>query len=485
MATYDVQEATTWPVNELGEIVVQAGKGTNTITGQLPSEFTPIDIKSGRVVFAGLPALLQPQTFAALGDSITFNNSTNSASAKYKNWIGYMSVAEMLHPAINFPIANNFGVNSDTTTLMLNRLPAVLAAKPTWCVFLGGTNDLTGDPTTNAFTTITNNIQTVYDTLSTAGIKLILCTILPRAIWSGRTAPEIVIARNNMLRVNAWIRNFCAQNKGVLLCDWYTDFVDPNSATNDPVAGFTYDLLHPSPIGAYWMGKKFVRVVTPYLPSIDTFDLLASGQYDLYDAALNPTGNLLVNPMLTGTTGTVSGTGASTSAGVATSWNVGRSVGSNGTCVGTIDTQNNPTGQPIRRQVMTCAHSAGTNNEVWQLTQTVNATSKFATGDFVQGVVRVDITGISNVNFIKAMLHDNNGVANVQAGAALNESSGFKIPDGITETFYFKTPRELQISAYSGSGTQATTFRLQVGLDATTTASATVAVSRPSFRKVT
>lgn len=427
---------------------------------------------------------LKPQTFACLGDSITFNNTTVSASVQQKNWLGYLSIAEMLHPGINFPIANNFGVNSDTTTMMLARLPNVIAAAPAWCSFLGGTNDLTGDPTTAAYTTITNNIQTVYNTLTAAGIKLVLCTILPRSVWGSLTAPQIIIARNNMVRVNTWIRKFCATNTNVVLCDWYADVANPSSSTSDPVSGFLYDNLHPSPTGAYWMAKKLVRVMTPYLPSIDTFDLLASGQYDLYDATNNPTGNLLVNPMLTGTAGTVSGTGASTASGVATSWTVGRSVGSNGTCVGTLGTITNSVGSTIIQQIMTCSHSLGTSNEVWQFTQTVNAAGKYASGDFVQGVVRVDLSSSSNVNFVKAFLHDNNGTANVQQGVALQEASGFKIPAGLTETFYLKTPAELQVAPYSGSGTQAITLRVQIGLDATVSASAVLGISRPSFRKI-
>lgn len=483
---YDIKEATTWPVNELGELVIQSGIGSNTTTGQLPDNLVPIDPTTGSIVMR-FPASvvnrkISTPTFAVLGDSISFNNSSNTAGAKLKNSNGYLTWAEALHPAINFPLANNFGVNGENSTQILARVQSVVAAAPTFCICPIGTNDLTADATATCFTTVTTNLAAIYATLNGAGITMVLCTILPRAIWTGLSAPQIVIARKNMVRINMWIRNFAQVNKNIILCDWYTTFANPASATSDPLPNFTSDLLHPAEIGAYWLGKKLVRVLTPYLPAIETFDFLANGVADLIDNTYNPTGNLLLNPMLTGTTGTPSGVG--TSGTVADNWTVARSSGVNGTLVASVDAEVYPEGQSYNRQVLTITHSAGTALEEWQLRQTINpGVGTYVSGDIVQGVVKVLLGNMLNVRYVKLLQHDNDGTSNVQFSAFLSEASTMQFPDGITDAIYLKTA-PIAIAPYSGSGSQSTTFRLIVGLNATASANATIKISRPAVRKI-
>lgn len=58
MAQDLTQEAGTWGVNELGEVVLNVGTGSSNIVGQLPSNFIPTDPRTGnmRAVFAVQPA---------------------------------------------------------------------------------------------------------------------------------------------------------------------------------------------------------------------------------------------------------------------------------------------------------------------------------------------------------------------------------------------------------------------------------------------
>lgn len=46
-----ILETNTWPVNELGEILVQTGVGTNTVVGYVPSISTPSDPTTNKAVF--------------------------------------------------------------------------------------------------------------------------------------------------------------------------------------------------------------------------------------------------------------------------------------------------------------------------------------------------------------------------------------------------------------------------------------------------
>lgn len=46
-----ILEAAVWPVNELGEILVQTGVGTTTVTGYIPTSQVPADTTSNKAVF--------------------------------------------------------------------------------------------------------------------------------------------------------------------------------------------------------------------------------------------------------------------------------------------------------------------------------------------------------------------------------------------------------------------------------------------------
>lgn len=50
----DIIEGTCWPVNELGEIVVQSGVGSTTIAGFTPSSMIPMDATTNRLAIAGI-----------------------------------------------------------------------------------------------------------------------------------------------------------------------------------------------------------------------------------------------------------------------------------------------------------------------------------------------------------------------------------------------------------------------------------------------
>jgi hypothetical protein len=51
---YDVKEAPSWPVNELGEIVMQSGVGSGSVVGFIPSNQVPIDPDTKKVTVSGV-----------------------------------------------------------------------------------------------------------------------------------------------------------------------------------------------------------------------------------------------------------------------------------------------------------------------------------------------------------------------------------------------------------------------------------------------
>lgn len=76
----DIQEATSWPVNELGEIVAQAGVGTNTIVGWLPSSMLPLDITTNKISIVSEPKI-QEKSVILYGDSTWGNTNVNAVPA--------------------------------------------------------------------------------------------------------------------------------------------------------------------------------------------------------------------------------------------------------------------------------------------------------------------------------------------------------------------------------------------------------------------
>jgi lysophospholipase L1-like esterase len=71
---YDVKEAPSWPVNELGEIVMQTGRGSSNTVGFIPSNQVPIDPDTRKVVMSGATRssiTMQQKPLLFLGDSLT------------------------------------------------------------------------------------------------------------------------------------------------------------------------------------------------------------------------------------------------------------------------------------------------------------------------------------------------------------------------------------------------------------------------------
>ncbi len=67
--TYDVKEASVWPVNEQGEVVVQRGVGTASPTGFIPNNLSPVDPATNKVVFR-LPDDVAVTAYNALNQEV-------------------------------------------------------------------------------------------------------------------------------------------------------------------------------------------------------------------------------------------------------------------------------------------------------------------------------------------------------------------------------------------------------------------------------
>jgi hypothetical protein len=111
-----------------------------------------------------------------------------------------------------------------------------------------------------AATTIAN-LTSIYQELTGAGILVVACTVSPTV--NANTASR----KANLITINNWIREYAANNAGVVLCDWYLRLANP--ATGDPATNMTVDGVHPTQMGAFLMGQQLANTLTPLFPVRD------------------------------------------------------------------------------------------------------------------------------------------------------------------------------------------------------------------------
>ena len=267
-----------------------------------------------------LPLLRPGQTVVIYGDSITNQNTQNSSTFAAYLAKGYWTQTQIMLEH-RFELLNNAGVSGDTTAMMLARIEAdVLAYRPQYCFFMGGTNDVGTDV---SYAVTIANYASIFAKLQAAGIALIIGTITPRA-FSGMTQARLT----NMVALNTWLQSFAARSPGVILVDLYRqtlDYTDYTSTSQgNPVAAwFDGAGLHPLAAGAVQMGTAIARQLDTAIPRLprrlhcnyngtngDSGNLVRNGMFMLGSGGtlgLNATGSVGQQWTAAATAGAISG----------------------------------------------------------------------------------------------------------------------------------------------------------------------------------
>ena len=302
-----------------------------------------------------------PRTIAILGDSITGNSGTwparfeagnEAATSFYNDQRGAIGWAlNRLKQPLKF--VGDFGVNGDTTAMILARVSDVIALAPGYVVLLGGANDVTS---TTPAATIIANLSATVDALTAAGIRVLLGEITP---WTA-TGPVVANATQVgiITEVNTWVRS---QSKAVPV-PWAGIMSDPTTGNYLVSAFSTASPLHPNSEGGARMGQVLAEVLSGLVPTIDPF---------------RPAGDpaqVLANPNQVG-------------AGVPTSWAESNAAGATYVQSKVPRTDNKP-GEWVQFAV-----SANGSNEHFyqQIITPLNA--KIAAGDYVRGLFEYEISG--------------------------------------------------------------------------------------------
>jgi hypothetical protein len=239
---------------------------------------------------------------AALGDSRTdYLTSANG----YENLSPLNHLRFLTRQAFDLPIENNFGVGGDTSTMMLARVDAMLAATDAAVIVVWGpTNDRGGANMTYAASVA--NMEAIRDKIIAAGRICWFIAEAPRGdatFTSNRLSGQQL---GNHIRMRQWFLDQ-RNTPGVYVSDPWPRLADPHSTTGDAIVGKFYDGLHQSVVGAHDIALSMLPVADFLYPRLDLVPVTNS---DVYHASQNPNGCLVANPMFSGTAG-APGTGGS------------------------------------------------------------------------------------------------------------------------------------------------------------------------------
>jgi lysophospholipase L1-like esterase len=140
-------------------------------------------------------------------------------------------------PAYDHSPTLNFGVSGDNTLQMLARFHnQVVESDPVVVVILGGVNDF---QERGAVLTNTDSIAEMASEATNAGIKVILCSVLPTDYPNPNlNLPEIQAFNQDLIKI--------AQENGYLYADYYDVMVNADGTTDDTLFA---DHIHPNNLG--------------------------------------------------------------------------------------------------------------------------------------------------------------------------------------------------------------------------------------------
>jgi len=137
----------------------------------------------------------------------------------------------------------NRGISGQTTPQMLIRFRQdVIDLEPSVVLILAGTNDIAGNTGPSTPEMILDNLISMTELAKAAGIRVILCSVLPAFDfpWSPGKNPVDKIAQ-----LNGMIKNYAEKN-GIIYLDYYSQMSDESQGLKSE---YTFDGVHPNEAG--------------------------------------------------------------------------------------------------------------------------------------------------------------------------------------------------------------------------------------------
>ncbi len=432
-----------------------------------------------RIVWVGTSLIQHGQDFASTKNSYSARSAVTWTNILLKQRAFFQVWYDAAAPLVAFR-GSNKGVSGQYTSEILARIDAVIAIKPDIVILDCGTNDMAGRPDisdpNNIISVVWGETQQIVNRLRSAGIFVVLLSILPRAT-SVSSYNSGAAARKRARWMNELRRRYAQITPDVVYCDWGKFWTDAASADGAPVAAYTDDGIHQTPDGGYWSALPIVELLDTLIRPLASAYV---GADDVYDATNNPLGNIAPAGLLVGTGGTV-GTGIAAGS-VATGWRVEFTPDAAVTGLTITPSKVARTDQPGEWQRIVMASSGGGSNNAAQLlfrTATATITSPaLPANDWLIAECDIKVSSLTG-QFIKTImlrLQDIN--TNGFTAESPSEYTGFYFPqvatwDGRYQTGPIKLP----------GGASGYRIRVQATLDSTKTGSATVDIGNISLRR--
>jgi len=178
-------------------------------------------------------------------------NAKLSPPAVSENRVVFMgdSITDMWKLEQSFPGKPyvNRGIGGQTTPQMLLRFrPDVIDLDPKVVVILAGTNDIAGNTGPMTTAAIEANYLTMAELARLHGIGVVFSSVLPVNNYTGRSKLSFPLRPPaQILELNRWMKNYCAQN-GCVYLDYFSAMVDDKGLLK---ADLAEDGLHPNEKG--------------------------------------------------------------------------------------------------------------------------------------------------------------------------------------------------------------------------------------------
>lgn len=201
-------------------------------------------------------------------------------------------------------------------TSMLTQIDSAIASGARNLLCMGGINDAIYDQTLQS---VKDAWATILAKAAKANMRIWLCT---QPTMNSANGSYTIARQAQCMEQNNYLRRITSKNVNVIDCA--AAAVDPTSTTGNYVTNGARDNLHPSNVGAYYMGKAVATVWNLLAPARPT---LLSSSADIYSYSSSST-NILDNGLfLNGATTATGFSTAVTGGGLVTPTLVTRSDG--------------------------------------------------------------------------------------------------------------------------------------------------------------
>jgi len=316
-------------------------------------------------------ATIHENTITVDGDSISLLSKESNGDLLARG--GFIWGNALLNQP--FKYIENFSVSGQRTDEILTRIDTTLATSAKYIFFVMGKNDVLQG---KLYSDIVSYITQIFDKTQAAGKIIIMTTIIPSG---DDTQTRIDLTT----KLNLWIKEQKSIRKNYIVVDSYNAIIDPT--TGKSKTNYTADGVHPSALGAYYIGVKFKEALENIVTPTDLFT-----NNNLADAT-----QIVVNSNFIG--GTT----------VATSWS---GAGSNVTY--SKDTINGKEVQTI----------TGTSDTPADISLSQEITTNFSVDDTLFGIAEVEVTNITALDSLSFGLIANDGSSDLLEKDTLKIDSG-------------------------------------------------------------